>query len=156
MRLLNKYKYYVTVAFCFGLIGLGAGLNLWFAPHIDVQANPAFEHIAVRPFIKAAIDDISSFNDKYLATDGDSKIIEISGIIGEISTNMNNETVILLNDESFKDAGVLCTLLEANNLKIPEIGSKITLKGIVRSGAEYDEDLELYIDAVLEEGKILN
>ena len=156
MRLMSRYKYYIIVVICLGLFSAGLALNIWFAPHIDVQASPSFESTQVKPFIEDAINDISSFNQKYLAQDGESKIIEIEGIVSEVSKNMNNETIILLKDETFKDAGVMCTLIDTTIVAIPAKGSKITIKGIVRSGAEYDEDLELYIDAVLEKGKILN
>ncbi len=155
MRPMNKYKYYIIVVACFGLFGLGLGLNTWFAPHVDVQGSPSFEQIAVQPFIENALNDIEVFNRKYLAADGESKIIEISGFVETIDQNMNGETVVLLKDQSFKAAGVMCTLLDSET-DLPEIGSQVTIKGIVRSGAEYDEDLELYIDAVLEKGKFIH
>ncbi len=153
---MNKYKYYIIVVGCFFLFGIGTALNIWFTPHVDVQSSPTFEKIAVKTFIDQAIEDINTFNQKYLSADGESKIIEIEGLVSNISKNMNNETVILLKDASFKDAGVMCTLIDTNIQALPVENSLITIKGIIRSGAEYDEDLELYIDAVLEKGKIVN
>ncbi len=151
---MKRYKYYLIVAACFGLFALGAGLNTWFEPHLDVQATPAFEAVKADDFVNNALTDINSFNEKYLSEDGDSKIIELEGKVDQISTNMNDETVILLKDDTSKDAGVMCTLIKEEGLILPAKGQKIIVKGIVRSGAEYDEDLEMYIDAVLEKAKI--
>ena len=153
---MSKYKYHFIALGVAVLVGIGVTLNILFAPHIDVQATESFEKTTVGSFVDQAIKDINTFNDKYLAADGESKVIEIEGIVYEVSQNMNNETVILLKDNSFKDAGVLCTMLDTLQAVNPAINSKVAIKGIVRSGAEFDEDLELYIDAVLEKGKIIN
>ncbi len=152
---MKKYKYFLIVIGCFFLFGLAVGLNEWYKPHINVQEMPAFETIAVNDFVQLGIADRSGFNEKYLSQDGDSKIIIIEGIIADISTNMNQETVVFVKGALQDEVGVMCTFVSENETK-PEKNNLVKIKGIVRSGAEYDDDLELYVDAVLEKSKIVS
>lgn len=59
---------------------------------------------------------------------------------------------MLLKEEG-SSLGVMCYFLkEASSNAIGlEIGKKATIKGAISSGAEFDEDLELYEDAVMQD-----
>ena len=63
----------------------------------------------------------------------------------------NNQTVVTLKSNN-DELGVSCTFTAASNknaasLKVDDV---IKEKGVVRSGAEYDEDLDLNEDAIIE------
>ena len=55
-------------------------------------------------------------------------------------------------------AGVSCTFTPETkkNAEILKIGDKVTIKGVIRSGAGYDEDMELYEDVILEKCDVVN
>jgi len=64
---------------------------------------------------------------------------------------------VLIKDDMDK-AGVSATFTPEtnNNLKEVEIGQTITIKGVIRSGASYDEDLELYENVTIDKSDIVN
>ena len=89
-----------------------------------------------------------------------------SATMSSLSTSYNMIAGILTKDiigtvfikNASENAGVSCTFTSetndnAQNLKI---GNKITIKGVIRSGAGYDEDLELYEDVILEKCDVLH
>jgi len=55
-------------------------------------------------------------------------------------------------------AGVNCTLLsnEKNAGSAYKVGDKVTIKGVIRAGARYDEDLEMYESVILEKAAIIH
>ena len=96
-------------------------------------------------------------NKKYLDEEGNSKVLEITGIVASISEDFNNQKVILLKNETDK-AGVSATFTKetnanANNVKV---GDKITIKGVIRSGATYDADLEMYENVIIDKSDIVS
>lgn len=139
-----------------GLIVGGAIVFYMFnQPHRDVQATTADYKMEAAQLVNEYLADAEISNDKYLDEEGESKIIEVTGTISEISKDMNNQTVILLKNKG-DNAGVSCTLLPTVNTKNINIGDVVTLKGVIRAGAGYDEDLELYEDVILEKCDIIN
>ena len=96
------------------------------------------------------LDDITAANSKYLAEDGNSKILKVTGTVAKISKDYNGNTVFLIKEIGDK-AGVSTTF----NVETEEIinsvivGDQVTVKGIIRSGANYDKDLELYENVIL-------
>ncbi len=70
---------------------------------------------------------------------------------------MNNQKVILLKEDAAK-ADVNCTLMAStnNNASTLKVGDKAKIKGIIRSDASYDADMELYENVVLEKCDISN
>lgn len=58
------------------------------------------------------------------------RIIQVTGVISEISTDQNNSIVFVLQDKN-SSTGVLCTLDEKNAKKASnyKIGSTVTIKG---------------------------
>ena len=120
-------------------------------PHRDVQAAAVDYKIESKFLVQEYLQDVKAANNKYLQEEGDSKILVVSGTIHSTSTDMNNQKVILLKEKG-EMAGVSCTFMHstnANALKL-KIGERVTIKGVIRSGAGYDEDLELYEDVILE------
>ena len=54
-------------------------------------------------------------------------------------------------------AGVSCTFTATSNKNISAIKSEqtVTLKGVIRSGASYDEDLEMYENVIVEKSDLV-
>jgi len=133
------------------VIGGGFGLYMYFMPHRDVQSVEAFATMSSADLIKEFLDKKEDANAKYLAEDGDSKVIIVTGTVQSIETDQKNQKVVLLKDEG-ANIGVSCTfMLETNeNANLLKIGDFVRIKGVIRSGAEYDEDLDLYEDVIVE------
>ncbi len=140
-----------------GLIGGTYVFYLWNMPHLDVQAQKADYSISATTLVNEYITNEKTANAKYLGENGESKIIVINGTVSKIDTDMNNQKVILLKEDSAK-AGVSCTFMQVtnNNASALKIGDKTKIKGIIRSGAGYDADMELYENVILEKCDISN
>ena len=133
------------------VVGASVALYLFNMPHRDVQAAAVDYKIESKFLVQEYLQDVKAANNKYLQEEGDSKILVVSGTIHSTSMDMNNQKVILLKEKG-EMAGVSCTFMHstnANALKL-KIGERVTIKGVIRSGAGYDEDLELYEDVILE------
>ena len=89
--------------------------------------------------------------------EGNSKVIEITGTVAEITEDFKNQKVVLLRGLG-EPAGVSCTFtLETNqNAEKLKVGDIVTVKGVIRSGAGYDEDMELYEDVIIEKCDLVN
>lgn len=138
------------------LIGGSIFLYMWFMPHRNVQDTPVDFKITTTELVNEYINDSETANGKYLQEEGDSKILAVTGTVSDITTDMEGKKVVLLKEEG-ADLGVMCYFLKATsaNTSSLTIGKKATIKGVIRSGAEYDEDLELYEDAVMQDCDVL-
>jgi len=138
------------------LIGGGATIYMFNMPHRDVLASEADYSLSNTQIISEYLGDSHAANNKYLADDGNSKILEISGTISRISEDFNSQKVLLLKEEGDK-AGVSATFTAETNHKVAnlEIGETVTVKGVIRSGASYDEDLGFYENVILEKCDII-
>ena len=138
------------------LAGGGIGLYMFNKPHRDVQSAQADYVLTSSQIVAEYLADNQAANQKYLAADGNSKILEISGEVNEISENFNGQKVVLLHGVKDK-AGVsaIFTAETNDNLDRVKIGRTITVKGVIRSGASYDEDLEMYENIILEKSDIV-
>ncbi len=144
-------KWGLTILVIGLIVGGGAILYMFFTPHRDVQAARSDYQLEAKLLVGEYLKDAKAANDKYLEEEGNSKIIEITGIVAEISEDFNKQKVVLLKNSSDK-AGVSCTFMTETNANAEKlnIGDKVTIKGVIRSGAGYDEDLELYEDVIME------
>lgn len=149
---MNKLKYPLIAAFCVFILSLGVGLNIYFEPHRDVKTAPVFDEFDVDDFTTEFLDDQKKAQEKYLSEDGDSKIVEISGTISDIDTNLRGDIVIELRGTK-KEAGARFTLMEDQKEKASKlkIGDKTKITGVVSAGAEFDKDFNRYLDAILEQ-----
>lgn len=143
-----------------GLIGVLIGgsifLYMWFMPHRDVQATAVDFNTTTTELVNEYLTDSDAANNKYLQEEGDSKILALTGTVAEINTDMEGNKVVLLKEEG-ADLGVMCYFLKetSKNASSLSVGQQTTIKGVIRSGAEFDEDLELYEDAVMQDCDIL-
>ena len=140
-----------------GILGGGTVLYIFNKPHRDVLATEADYSLTNSQIISEYLENKITADDKYLSADGNSKILEVTGTISKISENYNSNKVILLKEEDDK-AGVSATFTAETNHKISDlkIGEKVTVKGVIRSGASYDEDLELYEHVILEKSDLIS
>lgn len=133
------------------ILGSAYVFYLWNMPHIDVQAQKVDVTIDVTSIVNEYLQDEKKANDKYLSAEGDSKIFVVKGLVKSKDTDMNNQITVLLQGSNDK-AGVKCVFMAETNkdAETLQVGQTISIKGIIRSGAKYDSDLELYENVLLE------
>lgn len=133
------------------VLGAGYSLYLYYKPHLDIQATQADFKVESNTLVDEFLENNEEAKKKYFPANSRSKILVVSGPIASISENMNGQKVILLKKND-KEIGVSCTFSNHENEKINvlEVGDNVAIKGILRSGAGYDEDLGLYEDVILE------
>jgi len=139
------------------LIGIGVVAYLWFMPHRNVQATKAFATVDTTILVNEFLSNKEKANTKYLDSDeGESKVLIITGKIAKISKDQLGQKVILLKDDNQK-MGVSCTFtLETSpQVALLKVGDAVKIKGVIRSGAEYDEDLDLAENVIVEKSAIV-
>ena len=153
----NKILKIVAILIIAGSIIVGGILLYMFnMPHRNVQNSDTDFKLRSSLLVNEYLSDAKAANNKYLAEDGDSKILEITGTVSTISENFNGQIVVLLEENNDK-AGINCIFLAetgANAMSL-KIGETTTIKGVIRSGAAYDEDLELYEHIILDKCDIV-
>lgn len=141
-----------------GIVIAGAvGLYMFNMPHRDVQSAKADFSLNSSEIVAEYLANKDAANEKYLAADGDSKILEVTGTVSKISDDFDGNKVVLLKSSSDK-AGVSATFTPETNANATnlQVGEKVTVKGVIRSGAAYDNDLELYENVILEKSDVVN
>jgi hypothetical protein len=138
------------------LIAGGIGLYMFNKPHRDVQSADVDYTLTVSEIVSEYLTSKDASNEKYLASNGDSKILEITGVVSKISEDFSGQKVVLLKGEQVK-AGVSATFTTetSSSLVDVQVDQTITIKGVIRSGASYDEDLEMYEHVVIEKSDIV-
>lgn len=156
MKMKKTIKIIAIIGIAGVLIGGGIGLYMFNMPHRDVQSSSADYNLTSSQIVAEYLADKDAANQKYLAADGDSKILEVTGTIAKVSEDFNGNKVVLLK-EAGDEAGVSSTFTPETNQNTEglELGRTITVKGVIRSGASYDEDLELYEHVILEKSDIV-
>lgn len=139
------------------IVGGGVIFYVFNMPHRNVQNAPVDFVMEAKNLVKEYLADAQSANNRYLQEEGDSKIIAVSGIVASIDEDMNRQKVVLLKEEG-EHAGVSCTFMANTNVNAEKLkeGDKVTIKGVIRSGAGYDEDLELYEDVIIEKCDVVH
>lgn len=139
------------------LVGGGVGLYLFNKPARDVQNTKTDYSYNASDIVSEYLSDPKKANDKYLDESGNSKVLEISGLVALISDDFNKQKVVLLKADSDK-AGVSCTFTHETNSQVEKIkiGDQVTIKGVIRSGASFDEDLDLYENVIIEKSGLVS
>lgn len=132
------------------IIAGSIGAYMWFMPHRNVQAAKADAELTVKELTTEFTTDQGKANARYLSSDGNSKILIISGRVHNISTNQIGEKVIILKDVGTK-AGVSATftLQTSKNTESIKVDDIIRIKGAITAGNNFNPDLDLYEHAVL-------
>jgi len=139
------------------VIASGIIVYMFNMPHRNVQESKTDYAFTSSQIVAEYLANYVVANTKYLADDGNSKIIEITGKVNNISDDFNGQKVVLIKGDNDK-AGVSATFTTETNNRAENlnIGQIVTVKGVIRSGATYDEDLELYENVILEKSDVLN
>lgn len=138
------------------VIGGGIGLYMLNMPHRDVQTVNSDFSLTSGQIVSEYLSDPDAANQKYLAADGESKILEVTGTVAKISEDYNGNWVVLLKDQSDK-AGVSASFSTQSNknAEVLKVGQTVTIKGVIRSGASYDDDFQLYENVILEKCDVI-
>ena len=137
-------------------VGLSVAYYMFNAPHRDVQAASADYAINASAIVAEYLADSNTANEKYLDSEGESKVLEINGTVKSITEDFNAQKVVLLQSET-DEAGVSCTFTATTNAETNgiSVGQNVSVKGVIRSGAAYDEDIEMYEHVILEKCTII-
>ncbi len=146
------FKLIVVIA----VIGIAYAAYMWFMPHRNIQSTKAFATMESTALVNEFLEDKAKANDLYLDSEGESKVLIISGKVASISKDQLGQQVVLLKDDSEK-MGVSCTFTLDSNTQVDKIkvGDSVKIKGVIRSGAEYDEDLDLSENVIVEKAAIV-
>lgn len=131
------------------VIVIGIFLYMFNMPHRNIQGEDASFAVEANQFVNEFLADVGASNAKYL-----DKVVIVSGEVKEISEDQLKQKVISLKTDK---AGINCTFTvetNANAQKI-KVGETVKIKGVVRLGASYDEDLDLTDFAILEKCDIV-
>lgn len=101
--------------------GISAGVYLWNKAPAKVEDSKSFA-INADDLAIAFTGNEQQANSKYL-----NKVLDVSGVITEVSKNQDGKTVIMLGIASDPLSGIQCTMRD-NDVKA-EIGKSITIKG---------------------------
>lgn len=140
-----------------GVVIAGAvGLYMFNMPHRDVQSVKADFSLNSSEIVAGYLANAETANNKYLAANGESKVLEITGTVNKISEDFDGQKVVLLKADSDK-AGVSATFTPETNANAEklQVGHNVTIKGVIRAGAAYDSDLELYENVILEKSDVV-
>ncbi|MCF6367064.1 MAG: OB-fold putative lipoprotein [Bacteroidales bacterium] len=145
----KSVKYLLFVGIVTIIIIGGIGLYMYYMPHRDVQSEKASYTVKAEQFVNDFMNNISESNAKYL-----DNVVIVSGTVSEISEDQLKQKVIVLKTEN---SGVSCTFIKETNANAEKLsaGNQVKIKGIVRMGASYDEDLDLAEYAILEKCDIV-
>lgn len=142
-----------SLLFLFAGLIVAAGIvyYLFNQPHRNILSAKTDYSFRSSQIVSEYLANASMANEKYLDSEGESKILEISGTIAEISEDYNHQKVVLLKSVS-DSAGVSCTFIPEANSQIMKsnIGDELLVKGVIRSGASYDSDLGMYENIIME------
>ena len=129
----------------------GIAFYMFNTPHRDIQTSKVDYTLDAQQLVQEYLTDANLANNKYLQEEGESKILAVRGTVASITDDMNKQKVVLLK-EAKDNAGVSCTFTTKTNNHATKlnIGDLVTIKGVIRSGAGYDEDLEMYEDVIME------
>ncbi|PCJ81208.1 MAG: hypothetical protein COA49_05725 [Bacteroidetes bacterium] len=148
---MKKYlKWALTLGVAIAVIGGGVVLYMFNMPHRDVQSAKVDFELTVDGIVDEYLKSASTANDKYLQEEGESKILAVSGLVKSIEMDLNGNNVVFLTGRT-DEVGVRCTFSESTSKHVSGLvlGEEVIIKGVIRSGAEYDEDLEMYEDVIM-------
>lgn len=108
---------FLGLAFAFGY--------MYYKPHPKASGKPADFIVTAQEFLKAYTEDEAAADAKYL-----DKIIEVKGLIRQISPADDGSMTITLGDKS-EIGGVSAALLQTETEKIKnlKVGDEVTIKG---------------------------
>jgi vacuolar-type H+-ATPase subunit E/Vma4 len=153
----NKIFRTIIIIVLAGIVTAGAvGFYMFNMPHRDVQSAKSDFVLTVSDVVAEYLENPEAANLKYLASNGESKILKVSGKVKKISENYSGSKVVLLQEDDDK-AGVSATFTAESAEKVGKlkVGQFATIKGVIRSGASFDPDLNMYENVILEKSDVI-
>jgi len=147
----------IKIVLAFVLIAIGVVAYLWFMPHRNVQSVDAYKTIDATELVNEFLANKEKANILYLdSEEGESKVLIVTGTVSKISKDQLGQYVLLLKKDADK-MGVSCTFTLESNSQVAgiKIGDTVKVKGVIRSGAEYDEDLDLIENVIIEKSALI-
>jgi RecG-like helicase len=150
------FKTAIIIAIAGIVIAGAVGYYMFNMPHRDVQSTKSDFSLTASAVVAEYLTDKDAANQKYLASNGESKILEVTGEVKKISEDFNGRMVVLLKGADDK-AGVSATFTAETSAHAEklQVGQSATIKGVIRSGAAFDSDLELYENVILEKSDLV-
>lgn len=154
----NKIIKITLIFLAAGIVAVGGIVYYQFnQAHRNIQEAQTDFSFTATQIVNEYLANSTAANEKYLDEEGVSKILEITGTVAKISEDFNKQKVVLLKSDADK-AGVSCTFTPetmdaVNSIKI---GETVAVKGVIRSGASYDKDLEMYENVILEKCNLVS
>lgn len=155
---MKKTTKIISLTFGVGLvIAIAVAYYMFNMPKRDVQSAKTDFRVSSTDIVNEYLANAALANAKYLQEEGDSKILAVTGTVVSINEDLNNQKVILLKNSGDK-AGVSCTFTAETNQSAEhlQIGQIVMVKGVIRSGAGFDEDLDLYEDVIMEKCDVIS
>lgn len=110
-----------------GLLGGVFAYMQFNKEHRDINAEEATEIVTAIDLFQSYVDDEAGANVKYL-----DKVVEISGVILEVSTETGSEFIVLQSSDDF--FGVNVYFDDVAQLKGLEVGASVKIKGHCTGG----------------------
>lgn len=152
----KKKKLILLVVIVGMTVAASIAVFMFFKPHRDVQSARTDLVISANELVNEYLSNADEANEKYLDEAGLSKILEVNGLVHSITEDYNNQKVVLIKSPG-ADAGVSCTFtIETNaSAEALKVGQLVRIKGVIRSGAAYDEDLGLFEHVILDKSDVI-
>ncbi len=132
-----------------------SGVFYVYQPHRNITEARVDYTLQVNELITEYLDNTTKANAKYLSDDGQSKVIVIVGVISATSKSADGRDILILKNKR-QEVGIQCLFAIGEDEGDIKIGEKIKIKGVLRAGPEYNEDLEMYENGYLEKCSIVN
>jgi len=123
----------------------------------DVAATASDLSLTVETLVTEYLSDPAASNAKYLSANGESKILELEGLIFGASNSSDGRILLVLKPSmERKGPGIQCLFVADQEIVGKRTGDLIRVKGVLRAGPENDEDFGLYENGYLEECVFVN
>ena len=126
----------IAIIVLLGLAGAAVGGMMYFKPHADLNSLTADYHMTAADVLAAFSEDENTANQKYV-----DKVIEVSGVVADVTDTGDGGVVIALRDEG-EMLGVNCSFqaADAAKAKALSVGDEVSIKGFC-SGMLMDVNL---------------
>ena len=129
-----------------------AAYILFFQPNRNTQSVEAAFTINSKVLVKNCLEDMNKVHNDLLSDDGESEVFVVEGIVKSTEKDQDGKVIVFLDGGNEKPL-VRCTFINSPNEASMEIGTSIKVKGVFRSCAEIDEDLDE--DAIIDQCAIV-
>lgn len=122
-----------------------------------VQAKKTDYSFSASEIVNDYLTDSKKSDGKYFEEGGYPKVLKIIGTVAELYENAKGQKIVLLKGKKDK-AGVIATFGNEFNSAAEDlvVGDQIIVKGVIRTGAYFDTDLEIYEDVILDKSEIVS